>query len=139
MAWRVSRTDVVGELSVGQTCVSISVNATHDGEELSLAGVVTALAKESTHVEGVNATVIVAVDAAVGSERAEVVAGLEFTLEDVETAHKVNLLLEDVEESALDVVRKRVEATNMTRWAVQSLVPQVVVRAGEHHLQETKK
>lgn len=96
----------------------------------------TALTKESSHVEGVDATIVVAVDAAVGSERAKVEAGLELTLEDIETTHKINLLLEDVEEGTLDVVWERVVTTDEARWAIQGLVSQEVVSAGQEHLQE---
>jgi hypothetical protein len=91
---------------------------------------VTSGAKECAKVEGLDTAIVVAVDATVGRKGAEVETHLELTLEDVKTAHKVDLLLKDVEQGALDVVRKRVETTDVARRAVQSHVPQEVVSAG---------
>lgn len=138
-ARRASRADELSKLRVGELSIAIGVHAANDSEKLGLAGVVADRAEEGTEVEGVDTSIVVAVDAAVGGERAEVVAGLELALEDVEAAHQVDLLLKDVEESALDVVGERVEAADAERGAVQGDVPEQVVGAREQHLEEAIK
>ena len=92
--------------------VTVGVDSANDGKELGLAGVVADGSEEGAKVEGVDPTVVVAVNAAVGGEGAEVVADLELALQDVQTTLQVDLLLEDVEQGALDVVGKAVEAAN---------------------------
>ena len=92
--------------------------------------------EEGAEVEGVDSSVVVAVDAAVGSERREIVADLKLSLEDIESAHQIDLLLEDVEDGTLNVVGEGVEATNAEGWAVKGDVSQEVVSAGKEHLEE---
>ena len=135
-AGRVSRSDELGELRVGKLGVTVSVNASHDSKELGLGSVVAARSQEGTKVEGVDSSIVVAVNAAVGGKGREVVPDLELALEDVKTAHEVDLLLEDVEDGALDVVGEAVEATNAEGGTVQSDVAEKVVSARQKHLQE---
>ena len=92
--------------------------------------------EEGAKVESVDSAIVVAVNAAVGSKGAEVVAGLKLALQDVKTALQVDLLLEDIEQGALNVVGKAVEAAHAEGRSVQSDVSEQVVRAGKEHLQE---
>ena len=135
-ARRAGGADELSELAIAQLSITIGVDATHDGEKLGLACVVADRAQEGAEVKSVDAAVVVAVDAAVCGERGEVVASLELALEDVESAHQVNLFLEDIEEGTLDVVRERVEAADAERGTVQSDVPEQVVSAWKQHLEE---
>jgi hypothetical protein len=128
----------VGELGIAETSITISVHAANDGEELALARVVTARAEEWSKVVGINATIVVFVDGAVGSQGRVVVAGLELTLEDIKTALEVDLLLDNVEESGLDVTSQVVKSTDAASGAVDCDVPEQVVLAREEHLEETK-
>mgnify|MGYP000560081577 FL=1 len=118
----VCRADIVRKLSVGELGIAIGVDTADDSEELGLAGVVATRAQESTHVEGVDTSIVVAVNAAVGCQRAEIVAHLELTLQDVKAAHEVDLLLEDVEEGTLNVVWQRFVATAETRGTIEGHV-----------------
>ena len=135
-AGRVGRSDELRELRVGKLGVTVSVDTSHDSEELGLGGVVAAGSEEGTKVEGVDSSVVVAVDASVGGKGREVVPDLELALEDVKAAHEVNLLLEDVEDSALNIVRKAIEAANTEGGTVQGDVAEEVVSARQEHLQE---
>ena len=135
-AGRVGGAHELSELGVAELGVTVGVDAAHDGQELGLAGIVAHGSQEGAEVEGVDSSIVVAVDAAVSGERREVVADLELALEDVEASLQVDLLLEDVEEGALDVVGQTVEAADAEGWAIESDVPQKVVRAGQQHLQE---
>mmetsp|Transcript_15028 Transcript_15028/g.18995 ORF Transcript_15028/g.18995 Transcript_15028/m.18995 type:complete len:542 (-) Transcript_15028:51-1676(-) len=135
-AGRAGGADELSELRVGELGVTVGVDAAHDSEKLSLAGVVADRAEEGTEVEGVDPAVVVAVNATVGGKGREVVADLDLTLQDVEAAHKVNLFLEDVKKGAFDVVRERVEAAHTQGGSVESDVSHQVVRAGKQHLQE---
>jgi len=87
---------------------------------------------------GINATIVVFVDGAVGSQGRVVVAGLELTLEDIKTALEVDLLLDNVEESGLDVTSQVVKSTDAASGTVDCDVPEQVVLAREEHLEETK-
>lgn len=95
--------------------------------------------QETAQVVGINTSVVVLVNGAVGSEDGIVVADFEVTLQDVESALQIDFLLEDVQKSMLDVARKRVEATDTLSRSVNSDVAEQVVFAGEEHLHETKK
>ena len=108
----------LSKLGVGQTGVTIGVDSTDDGEELGLGGVVATGSEEGAEVEGVNAAVVVSVDASVGGEGGEVVSDLKVSLEDVESSLEVDLLLDDLNEVSLDVVWERVEAANSEGWSV---------------------
>ena len=57
---------------------------------------------------------------------------------DIEAALEVDLLLDHVEERALNVASEAIEAANAASGAVDSNVPEQVVLAGEEHLEETK-
>ncbi len=133
---RVGRADELSELGVRQLGITVSVDASHNGEQLSLAGVVANVSEEGAKVEGVDPSIVVAVDAAVGSKGREVVANLNLTLQDVKTAHQVDFLLEDIEEGALDIVGQAIEAADTVRGTVEGDVSEQVVRAGQKHLKE---
>ena len=55
---------------------------------------------------GINVTIVEFVDGAVGSQGRVVVATLELTLENIKIALEVDLLLDNVDESGLDVTVK---------------------------------
>jgi hypothetical protein len=78
----------------------------------------------------VNATIVVFVNRAVCSQDRVVVAHFKVTLENVQTALKVNFLFDNIEQGVLDVARKRVEATNTCGRAVNSDVAEQVVFTG---------
>jgi hypothetical protein len=128
----------VGELGVAETSITISVHAADDGKELALTGVVAGRAEERAEVVGVDTTIVVLIDGAVSGKSGVVVAALELTLEDIEAALEVDLLLDHVEERALNVASEAIEAANAASGAVDSNVPEQVVLAGEEHLEETK-
>ena len=96
----------------------------------------TTVAEEGSEVESVDSSVVVTIDTAVSSKGREVVSGLEFALEEIKSAGKVDFLLEDVEDGSLDIVRERVEAANAEGRSVKSDVSQEVVSAGKEHLKE---
>lgn len=133
---RVGGADELGELGVRQLGITVGVNTSHDGKQLSLAGVVANVSEEGAKVESVDPSIVVAVDAAVGSKGREVVANLNLTLQDVKAAHQVDLLLEDVEKGALNIVGQAVEAADTVRRAVEGDVSEQIVRAGQKHLKE---
>ena len=135
-ARRAGRADELSEFGVRKLSITIGVHAADDSKKLSLAGVVADGPEEGAEVEGIDASIVVSVDAAVGGEGGEIVANLKLALQNVKATHEVDLLLEDVEEGALDVVGKRVEATDTVGGSVQGDIPQKVVRAGQEHLQE---
>ena len=135
-AWRAGRADELSEFSVRKLSITIGVDAADDRKKLSLAGVVADGPEERAEVEGIDASIVVSVDAAIGGKRREIVADFELALQNVKTTHEVDLLLENVKEGALDVVRKRIEATDTVRGPVQGDIPQKVVSAGQEHLQE---
>jgi len=133
---RVGASQELGVLRVGETGITVGVNATNDGEELALSGVVAGGAEEGTEVEGVNTAIVVFVDGAVGGEGGVVVSNLKVAFEDVKTSLEINLLLEDIDERSLDVPREVVVASNTEGGAVQSQVSQQIIFAGKKHLEE---
>ncbi len=133
---RVGGADELGELRVRQLGITVGVNASNDSKQLSLASVVANVSKEGAKVESIDPSIVVAIDAAVGGEGRKVVANLNLALQDVKTTHQVDLLLENVEEGALDIVRQAIEAADTVRGAVEGDVSEQVVRAGQKHLKE---
>lgn len=98
-----------------------------------------AASEEGAKVKGADAAIVVLVYRSVGGVGSEVVAALELTLQDVKSALEVDFLLEDVAESALNVERQAVVATNVARWAVKGDVAEQVVFAGQKELQEPRQ
>ena len=72
----------------------------------------THVSQESAEVEGVDSTIIVAVNATVASQGRVVESDLEVTSQGIQSSHKINLLLKDVTEGALDVIGETIKATD---------------------------
>ena len=70
------------------------------------------VSQESAEVESVDSTIIVAVNATVASQGRVVESDLEVTSQGIQSSHKINLLLEDVAECALDVIGETIKATD---------------------------
>lgn len=98
-----------------------------------------AASQEGAKVEGVDLAIIILVNGFVGRVGCEVIADLKIRFEDVKSALQFKLLLNNVEQSQLNVTWQRVIAANSARWTVKSDVPQEVVFTWQKHLQETKK
>ena len=94
------------------------------------------VSQESAEVEGVNSTIVVAVNATVASQGRVVESDLEVASQGIQASHKINFLLEDVAEGALDVIGETIVAADESRRAIKSDVTEQVVRAGQQHLQE---
>ena len=94
------------------------------------------VSQESAEVEGVDSTIVVAVNATVASQGRVVESDLEVASQGIQASHKINLLLEDVAEGALDVIGETIVAADESRGAIKSDVTEQVVRAGQQHLQE---
>lgn len=135
-AW-VGRSEELSELRVGKTGISVGVHSADDGKKLGLSGVVTTASEEGAEVEGIDAAIVVPVDRSVGRESGEVVSDLKISLQDVESSLEINLLLDDLAETSLDIVWEGVEAANSEGWSVQGDVSEEVVSAWQKHLQET--
>ena len=72
----------------------------------------THVSQESAEVESVDSSIIVAVNATVASQGRVVEADLEVTSQGIQSSHKINLLLKDVAEGALDVIGETIIATD---------------------------
>ena len=70
------------------------------------------VSQESAEVESVDSTIIVAVNATVASQGRVVESDLEVTSQGIQSSHKINFLLENVAEGALDVIGETIIATN---------------------------
>ena len=70
------------------------------------------VSQESAEVESVDSTIIVAVNATVASQGRVVESDLEVASQGIQASHKINLLLEDVAEGALDVIGETIKATD---------------------------
>lgn len=129
----------LSELSVINSGVTVGINSSDDGEQLTLGCIVAAASQEGAKVEGVDLAIIILVNGFVGRVGCKVIADLEIRFEDVKSALQFKLLLNNVEQSQLNVTWQRVIAANSARWTVKSDVPQEVVFTWQKHLQETKK
>lgn len=69
---------------------------------------------------------------------AEVTAVFEVTLEGLKLSLEGKFLLENSEESLLDVTREVIEATNSDSTSIEGNSSEAVVLTGEQHLEETK-
>ena len=72
----------------------------------------THVSQESAEVESVDSAIIVAVNATVASQGRVVESDLEVTSQSIQASHKIDLLLKDVAEGALDVIGETIIATD---------------------------
>ena len=129
-----SGAEELGPLSEVDGGITISVDSSHDGEELALGSPVALVSEESAEVHGRDEATVVSVDGAEGSDGSVVEAELEVSLETLDSSREVDLLLEDGGDSVLDVNGQAVETADAHRRSIDGDVAENVVLAGEHDL-----
>ena len=130
------RTEELGPLSEVDGGITISVDSSHDGEELALGSPVALVSEESAEVDGRDKTAVVSVDGAEGRDGSVIEAELEVSLEAFDSSGEVDFLLEDGNDSVLDVDGQAVETADANRRSIDGDVAENVVLAGEHDLDE---
>ena len=130
------RTEELGPLSEVDGGITVSVDSSHDGEELALGSPVALVSEESAEVHGRDEATVVSVDGAEGSNGSVVEAELEVSLETLDSSREVDLLLEDGGDSVLDVNGQAVETADAHRRSIDGDVAENVVLTGEHDLDE---
>lgn len=139
-AWmRVRGPQEFRKFRIAQSGITVSVDSADDGQQLALGGVVAARSQEGAQIQGGDTSVVILVDGSESGVGRVVVATLEVTLEDVQSALEFDFLLKDVEQSKLDVTGQAIVFANIPGWAVKCDVSQQVVLARQEQLKEPRK
>lgn len=117
-------------------CSAVGVDSPDDGEEVELVGELAVLAEEGAQVHSVNRATIVLVDRSEGRQRRVIVLHLQLTLQDLDTASKVNFFFHDRSHRELDIPWQAVEPADPSARSVQGHISQDVVLARKEHLDE---
>ena len=96
------------------------------------------VSEESAEIELVDEAISEPINCSEGSKWAPIVTIFEITLQSVKSTHEVDFLLNDLSNALFDWVRQAAVATDMERWAIQGHVSEVVIRAWQQELLETK-
>ena len=128
----------ISELSIINSRIAIGVNSSDDCEELSLSCVVALALEEDSQVICVDDSAVVSVNRSESRHWGIVPPELKGCLQTVQPTLQINFLLNDFEQSSLNIKWQAFISTYNTCAAIECDVPLEVVSAWEKKLQETK-
>lgn len=130
------RSDKVSKLAIGELAVTVGVDAADDLNELRVKSVYALALEEGRKVTVRDEARVVTVDRAEGLVHGVIAPVLKVALHAFELTLESQLLLDDLDYSALDLTRQRVKAADSHRGSVQGHRPKTVILARQEHLQE---
>jgi hypothetical protein len=136
--WWGLRSDKVSKLAIGELAVTVGVDAADDLNELRVKSVYALALEEGRKVTVRDEARVVTVDRAEGLVHGVIAPVLKVALHAFELTLESQLLLDDLDYSALDLTRQRVKAADSHRGSVQGHRPKTVILARQEHLQEAK-
>lgn len=133
------RLQELAELLNRKTVVSVRVDSSDDLHKFLLECVSAVSSQESAQIAGRDEAASVTFDRMESSVEIVVAASQQFVLKLFNLTLKANFLLNNSQESMLDVVGQVVKTATAHSMSIQSDVAQAVVLAREEHLQKATK
>lgn len=131
-----SRTEELRPLSEVDGSITVGVDSSHDGKELTLGSPVALVSEESAEVDSRDEAAVVAVDRAEGSDSSVVEAELEVSLETLDSSGEVDLLLEDSSDGVLNIDGQAIETADAHGRSIDGDIAEHIILARQQDLDE---